>query len=303
MVSLSNIVLLTGANGFTGRYVARELTQAGYKVVGLCNGYLDEQSETQAQIQADLSNLDQLRTAISKVNPQYIIHLAAISSVQHASAHDFYHVNVIGTLNLLQAILDVGCQPKKVIIASSANVYGNGNNTASPITENQQPEPVNHYACSKLAMEYMVKTYCDRLPIVITRPFNYTGVGQSNVVLIPKIVEHFRLKKTSIELGNTHVVRDFSDVRTIAHLYRLLMESDQQQGTVNLCSETGSTLTDILNTMAELAEYEIKVHINPAFVRANEVHCLIGSNALLKTMIADYPAYQLHETLEWMYRQ
>ena len=85
----------------------------------------------------------------------------------------FYNVNVLGAMNLLAGLTALPVKPRKVLLASSANVYGNCD--ASPITEGQLAAPVNHYAMSKLAMEQMAWTYLDRLPIVITRPFNYTG--------------------------------------------------------------------------------------------------------------------------------
>ena len=295
--SSSGRVLVTGANGFTGKYVIQELTEAGYEVIGFVHAVIASPNE----IQVDLTVIEQVRAAILQAKPDYVIHLGAISSVQHEAIDEFYKVNVIGTLNLLQALIDVGCQPKKVIVASSANIYGNI--SISPITEALQPHPVNHYACSKLAMEYMVQTFFEKLPIIITRPFNYTGVGQPDFVLIPKIVNHFRLQKRDIELGNIDVIRDFSDVRTVAHIYRLLMECEQQSLIANICSGEGHSLTNVLHYMPQLAGYEMQIHVNPAFVRANEVHRLIGSNTLLKSVIGNYNACNLQATLAWMYEK
>jgi len=136
------------------------------------------------------------------------------------------------------------------------------------IDETVCPAPVNHYANSKLAMEHMVRTYDDRLPLIITRPFNYTGVGQAEHFLIPKIVAHYRQRQPVIELGNLEVIRDFSDVRFVVEVYRQLLESDIQGETVNLCSGAGVTLGEIIEKMNEIAGYAIQVRVNPAFVRA-----------------------------------
>ena len=89
--------------------------------------------------------------------------------------------------------------------------------------KNVPPAPVNHYANSKLAMEHTARTYGERLPLLITRPFNYTGPGQATHFLVPKIVEHIKRRETVIELGNTHVSRDFSDVRDIVAVYAHLL--------------------------------------------------------------------------------
>jgi len=288
-------VLLTGANGFTGKYVRAELEAAGYTVVGALVGA----SRGTNEMTLDITSPDNCRRVMEKLRPDYLIHLAAISFVQHADADAFYRVNVIGTINLLQAIADVGLSPRRVLIASSANVYGNA--TAGIIAESQPPQPVNHYAVSKLAMEFMVKTWNDRLPIVITRPFNYTGVGQEPHFLVPKIVSHFVQRAPVIELGNLDVERDFSDVRMVAQAYRGLLEQDCAGETVNICSGRPYSLRAILDTMQEIAGYDIDVRVNPAFVRQSDVKTLVGSPDKLSSLVANLQVIPLRETLSWMY--
>jgi nucleoside-diphosphate-sugar epimerase len=185
-----------------------------------------------------------------------------------------------------------------VLVASSANVYGNA--TAGIIAETQAPCPVNHYAVSKLAMEHMVRTWCDRMPIVITRPFNYTGVGQAPHFLVPKIVSHFVQRAPLIELGNLDVERDFSDVRMVANVYRRLLECDCAGEIVNVCSGRPYSLRAILGMMQEIAGYEIEVRVNPAFVRQSEVKILIGSVEKLHSLVGELRITPLEETLRWM---
>jgi nucleoside-diphosphate-sugar epimerase len=287
-------VLLTGVNGFTGKYVRAELEAAGYTVIGAVVGAPSGPNE----VILDITSLDNCRRVMETVRPDYVIHLAAISFVQHADVEAFYHVNVIGTLNLIQAIADAGLSPQRVLVASSANIYGNAK--AGVISEEQPPEPVNHYATSKLAMEYMVRTWCDRLPIVITRPFNYTGVGQAPHFLIPKIVSHFTRRAAVIELGNLDVERDFSDVRMVARAYRGLLEHDCAGQVVNICSGRPYSIRDILGLMREIAGYEIDVRVNPAFVRHSEVKTLVGSTEKLRRLIGELDYIPLEETLRWM---
>lgn len=287
-------VLLTGANGFTGAYVRAELEAAGYRVVGAVVGMPRGDHE----VALDITSADNCRDVMTEVRPDYLIHLAAISFVQHADADAFYRVNVLGTLNLLQALADAGVAPRRVVIASSANIYGNA--AGGMLDEAQPPAPVNHYATSKVAMEYMVRTWFDRMPIVITRPFNYTGVGQAPHFLVPKIVSHFVARKSLIELGNLDVERDFSDVRDVARAYRGLLERDCAGRTVNICSGRAHSLRGIIALMQEIAGYEIEVRVNPAFVRASEVKTLIGSPAALHAILGRFEPIPLERTLRWM---
>jgi nucleoside-diphosphate-sugar epimerase len=282
--------LLTGAGGFTGRYLEKALATSGYQVARL---------ESTGPDPCDLTNPEAVKRMVQAARPEVVVHLAAVSFVAHDNAEDFYRVNVFGTLNLLQALADLGTAPHRVIIASSANVYGTPN--IEVLDESVCPAPVNHYANSKLAMEYMVRTWFDRLPIVITRPFNYTGVGQAKHFLIPKIVRHFRERAKAIELGNLHVSRDFSDVADVVRAYMALVESDIKSEIVNLCSGRELALLDIVKMMNEIAGYEIDVRVNPEFVRENEVPRLIGSPAKLRRLVKLPPPRPFSETLRDMY--
>lgn len=296
MASRSRQILITGIRGFTGRWLGERLTQAGYQVYGLTQ----EPARTPTEIQADLCDPLALRAALEIARPDYIVHLAAITFVPHSDNAEIYRVNLFGTLNLLDAILAVGLQPRKVLIASSANVYGNP--AVEVIDETVCPAPVNHYANSKLAMEHMARTYDDRLPLVITRPFNYTGIGQAEHFLIPKIVAHYRARRPDIELGNLDVVRDFSSVEFVADAYQKLLECPHRGFTVNVCSGQGTALRGIIAAMNAIAGYTIDVAVNPAFVRANEVKRLIGDNHKLFSMIGETPVLGIHDILSRMYR-
>lgn len=288
--------LLTGFHGFTGRYVAQELTAAGYQVVGLAHA--GDPPET-GVLRANLLDYDAVRRVVAEVRPSAVVHLAAISFVAHGDVDEIYRTNVVGTRNLLAALFDAGVRPRSVVLASSANVYGNAE--VEPITEDTPPAPANDYAVSKLAMEYMARLWMDRLPITLVRPFNYTGVGQSEKFLIPKIVAHFRRGDRVIELGNTAVARDFSDVRDVARAYAALVERAPTGAVVNICSGIASSLDNVLGMMAEIAGYVSEVRVNPAFVRANEVNRLVGSNAELQRLVGMRPATPFTETLQWMY--
>jgi GDP-6-deoxy-D-talose 4-dehydrogenase len=281
-------VLVTGCSGFTGRYVAEALAGAGHAVV----------DAEHAGTHFDLTQPATVRAVLDETRPDYVIHLAALSFVGHSDATAFYAVNVVGTTNLLEALAASKLQPRRVVIASSANVYGNAK--VEPITEATPPAPVNHYAASKLAMELMVRTYTDRLPIVMARPFNYTGVGQSINFLVPKLVAHFAQRRPFIELGNLEVVRDFSDVRAVAQAYLHLLTAEVPQGVTNLCSGVGRSLRWVLDQLTELSGHSLEIRVNPEFVRASEVHRLIGSASRMEGALGTLPHREFRETLAWM---
>jgi nucleoside-diphosphate-sugar epimerase len=284
-------VLLTGAGGFTGRYLWRALEGRGYKVVPL---------QFEGPNPCDLTDLLATERAVRAARPDAVVHLAALSFVGHDNAEEFYRVNVFGTLNLLQALAGLDSLPRRILIASSANVYGTPD--IEVLDESICPAPVNHYANSKLAMEHMVRSsWFNRLPIVITRPFNYTGPGQAKHFVIPKIVQHFRDGASFIELGNLNVFRDFSDVDDVVAAYLALLESDVHSEIVNICSGQGIALLDVIGTMNGLAGYEIEVRVNPEFVRENEVPRLVGSNAKLHSLVKLSPPRPFAETLKRMY--
>ena len=302
--------LITGLRGFTGSYLARELAAAGYRVFGtvLPGGAAatrpDSASGAEDVFATDIFPADLLDRAavagvVEQVRPDVAVHLAGIACVAHQDAEQIYRVNVAATRNLLEALAASPHAPSGVLLASSANIYGNAQ--AGLIDESVAPMPANDYAVSKLAMEYMASLWMDRLPIVIARPFNYTGVGQSDSFLLPKIVSHFRRGASCIELGNLAIARDFSDVRMVAASYRRLLAAAPAGQAFNVCSGRSYSLASVIRMMEEIAGYRIEVRVNPALVRANEVLTLAGDNTKLAGAIGALDPIPLADTLRWMY--
>ena len=294
MTHSNNRVLLTGGRGFTGFYVAQSLMDAGFEVFQLTSEAIGV-----SDVVGNLLDKESLNRAVNEVKPDYVIHLAAIAFVGHTSQMDFYGVNVEGTLNLLEAVRQNAPDIKKIILASSANIYGNP--PVESVSENVAPAPLNHYAMSKLAMEMLSRTIFNDLPIIYTRPFNYTGVGQSVDFLVPKIVEHFKNKADVIYLGNLDVVREFNDVRAVAQCYtELLLQTTNDGQVVNLCSGQGYKLIDLIQYCQSITGHEIRVEVNPKFVRPNELKVLIGNPSLLRTLAPNVNFMPIEETLNWM---
>jgi nucleoside-diphosphate-sugar epimerase len=149
-------------------------------------------------------------------------------------------------------------------------------------------------------MEHMAATYCSRLPIVITRPFNYTGPGQSERFLVPKIVGHYARRESRIELGNLEVVRDFSDVRTVADVYCRLLEAPVAGETLNICSGIGRSLRWLVDECARLSEHGLELVVRPDLVRNADAPRLVGSNARLLQAIGPLQHNDFGTTLQTM---
>lgn len=276
-------VALTGAKGFTGRFVSAALERVGATPVAL---------------QADLRDQAAVEAAVAALDFDRVIHLAGHAFVDASDWQAFYTVNQLGTLNLLDAVARK--KPgTRCILASSAQVYGP--RAEGLIAEDAPTNPVNHYAISKRAMEQGADLWRDRLDIVVTRPFNYTGVGQATQYLIPKIVDHFRRRADVIELGNTWVRRDFGDVRSVAAAYAGLISATHVPPVVNMATGAVSSIGDILDHLSAISGHTVEVRVNPDFIRKGDVEVLGGDASLLQATLPKWQPHTIADTLQWMY--
>lgn len=290
--------LITGVAGFTGRYVAEALAKRGMCVVGIAQS--DAAVENVERVHAaDITDLDAMRAVILAEEPDFVVHLAAVSNVVHDDVEEIYRTNFVGTRNLLEALTALETPPRCVLIASSSNVYGNRNEGI--MRENMPPDPVNDYSVSKVAAEMVAGLYRYRLPICIVRPFNYTGLGQSPAFLVAKMVQHARGRAKTIQLGNLEVARDFSDVRFVAEAYcRLLYCPDAVGRTVNVSAGRAYRLDEILGMVESISGHKLEVEVSPAMVRDNDVRRLWGDSSLLDQLIGSIERRPFEETLRWM---
>lgn len=286
-------VLITGGSGFTGQHLTKDLTSKGYSVVNMSIQAGDSKAV------ADITNPGAVDDFISNCHFDAVIHLAAISFVAHEDVHEVYDVNVIGTRNLLSALAKRNSKPESVILASTSNVYGR--TEGFKLNENFPPKPSNDYAISKLAMEYVAGMWSDVLPITITRPFNYTGVGQSVRFLIPKIVDHFKRGEASIELGNLEVSRDFLDVRDVVSIYSSLLEKPSPGQTFNIASGNAISIRQIIEMMNKIAGYQIEIVSKPELQRATDIAFLSGDSSKLWNHLGAEYTRPLQDTLTWMF--
>lgn len=205
-------------------------------------------------------------------------------------------MNVIGTTILLDVISELPKAPKKVLLASSANVYGNCD--ISPIDETVIPNPINHYAMSKFAMEKMALTYGKKVPLVITRPFNYTGPGQNKDFVISKLVDHFLDRKLSVSLGNIDVEREFNNVTMVCDSYLAILKYGIPSEIYNICSGTVYSLRFVIDLLSEITNHSIIVDKDLKFVRQNEVSVLKGDPGKLNRIFRQDPEIRNQQSLE-----
>lgn len=274
---------ITGADGFTGVYLLDVLAARGAIAVPLM---------------ADLRDPTAVALEIAAARIDRLVHLAGIAFVASDDWAQFYAVNQIGTFTLLDAVARVS-PGIRCVLASSAQVYGA--QASGIISEDHPVAPSNHYAISKYAMELGSHQWRDRLEIVITRPFNYTGLGQEARYLIPKIVDHLKRRASVIELGNLDVKRDFGDVRSVTEAYTaLVLGEETPPPVVNLCSGAVYGLRDVVSMASEIAGHQLDIRVNPDFVRANDVPVLGGDPGRLAATLPGWSPIALRDTLTWM---
>jgi len=295
LASRSERVLLTGSGGFTGRPLAARLRQDGYQIFGITKG-----PATNDEIQGDLLSRDWIHRTVAEINPNVIIHLAALSPTQQ-TGRDAYVVNVEGTENLLSAAAALQTPRTRVILASSAAVYAPPKDDR-PITEDHGLGPRGAYAESKRAMEQVASSFAARLPILITRPFNYTGPGQDPAnFVVPKLVDHFVRRAPQIRVGNLDLFRDFSDIRRVVEIYARLVSWPLDQAVVNICSGRTVHLAGIVGLLEEISGHSIEVVTDPALVRPAEPRTIRGSAKRLESILGDLPNPDFRDTLRSMY--
>lgn len=296
MASRSDRILLVGSGGFTGRPLAERLRSDGHEVIGLTRN-----SGEAGEFSGDLCDADWVRRVVADTRPTAALHLAGITTALHADVGEVYSVNVVGTVNLLAALAALPSGPRLVVIASSATVYA-APRGEEPVDEESPLAPNTHYAVSKRTVEDIGRLYQDRLPIVITRPFNYTGPGQTTTFLVPKIVDHFVRKASEIELGNLDLFRDISDVERVVEVYARIVSSAIEPMTVNVCSGRTILLRDIISLMQDISGHRIKLVQNPSLMRDNEARTIRGSTARLERLLGCLPNPDFGATLRRMYQ-
>jgi GDP-6-deoxy-D-talose 4-dehydrogenase len=271
-------IFITGISGFIGSELARQMSRAGHTVTGS-----SFTAASQNHIKCDIRKSEEILAAIAGVQPDIIIHAAALSSVTLGRTMDYYESNVLGTENVIAAVNALGGR-RRLVFISTAGVYGN--QKVEVLTEDLPPLPVSHYGMSKLVCERMLANVADAHDITIIRPFNIIGAGQNKSFIVPKLVQHFAERRPSVKLGNLDPVRDYIDVQTCCNIIsQLATNPNASSQTVNLCAGTGTSVRQLLESLEKLTNHSIEVISAPEFMRASEVWKLLGSTAKLNSLL------------------
>jgi GDP-4-dehydro-6-deoxy-D-mannose reductase len=303
--------LITGTCGFVGPYLAELLLSKGHEVLGTAKK--KSSSANQYPIcEGDLLNREFVENLVSDFNPQAVYHLAGLSFLPTAEK-DFslaLRANVEITYNLLSVLSQHSRRtqtPIKVILASTSEVYGKVNSLDLPVKECFLPKPLSNYGISKLMMEQLLNRFQSELiSIVVARPFNHIGAGQSPQFVTASFASQLaqiKLKKRppQIKVGNLEVYRDFTDVRDTVKAYLKIMES-KCSGTYNISSGCATKIGTILTELQDIAETEVEILIHPEKARPSENPIFYGSHERLNCDTGWLPTITLRETLNEIYK-
>ena len=288
-------LLVTGASGFVGAHV-RDAVHAGVfgdvEFIALPPG-------------TDLNDGRAVEGAVTAARPDLVLHLAAQSFVPRSfeAPAETFAVNLLGTLNLLQAMKLTGFAGRMVYV-SSGDVYGRVEDAQLPVDEDTPAAPRSPYAVSKIAAEQLCLQWhrTEALDVTIARPFNHIGPGQDAVFAIPSIASQVRAiaagrQPPEIEVGDIDTTRDFTDVRDVVAAYAAMFARGRAGATYVVASGRERRIRDLLAVMCGLAGVEPRIRHDPARMRPAEQRRMVASAARLSNDTGWSPGISLERTL------
>ena len=283
--------LITGGKGFVGQWLAAHLKDRGDDVAVI-------------DIETDVADAAAVRRVMADVAPEAVYHLAAMTHVGESweNPSQVLRVNVLGTAEILAAARALPESPR-VLVVSSAEVYGIVTPDQLPLGEDTPTVPASPYAASKLAAEAVAlqawRGYGQ--PVIVVRPFNHIGPGQSPNFFVPalakRIVDARRSGADSLRVGTLTTRRDFTDVRDVVAAYRLLIDDGAPGRIYNVCSGTDIAMSEVASLLLELAGADLRLETDPELVRPVDVPVLRGDAARLRAATGWQPVVPLATTL------
>ena len=305
-------VLITGITGFVGSHLSELLLNKGLEIYGIerCRSRTENIHSIKDKlklIKADMRDAHSIEQLISKVEPDYIFHLAAQSYVpmSWSAPADTLETNVIGTVNLFEAVRKSKID-SRIHIAGSSEEYGMVYPSELPIKETNPLRPLSPYGVSKVAQDMLSYQYHKSygLKIVVTRAFNHTGPRRGEVFVTSnfakQVVEIEKgKKKPVIEVGNLEAKRDFSDVRDIVRAYWLAINKCDFGEAYNICSGKAISMKELLDLILSMSKVKgIKIVKDPARMRPSDVPVLLGDCTKFKKKTGWKPEIPFEKTIE-----
>lgn len=282
---------VTGGMGFVGTWLRAHLEEQGDEVVAPHGGF-------------DVTDPSVVRRAMAEARPEAVYHVAGLAHVGRSweEPEEFFRVNAEGTLNVVQAARR--CEPvPKVLLVSSAEVYGNVAPAQLPLSEDNPLRPVSPYAASKAAAELVgLQAFLGHgVPVIRARPFNHAGPGQASTFVVPalaaRIIEAQREGSGVLRVGNLSPRRDITDVRDVVRAYRLLVERGEPGEVYNVCSGRDVAIEQLVRRMLALAGADLELEPDPDLLRPADVPVLRGDRLRLRTATGWEPEIPLDDTL------
>lgn len=306
-------VLITGISGFVGSYLAEYLvSEKDYLINGtyLSNSSLQNLKQIEDKLhlaQIDLANEKKTFDLVESLKPDFIFHLAALSSPAYSFEHPKETLinNIAAQISILEAIRKANLKDCRILIVSSADVYGTVAKKDLPIDEETPFRPTNPYAVSKITQDFLGLQYflSYNLSIIRVRSFNHIGPRQSVDFVVSsfakKIAEIEKGKKEPVlSVGNLEVKRDLTDVRDIVKAYKLVVEKGKIGETYNLGSGVSYKIKDILDQLLSFSKAKIKIVNDRSLFRPVDTPELVCDNRKIRQVIDWEPTISIKQTLK-----
>ncbi len=299
-------VFVTGINGFAGTHLNNLLVSKGYEIFGSVKPG-SEHSHDDHLFSVDIQDFESLKSAIEKANPDYIYHLAALTSPAESFKDPSRTItnNISGQLNILEAVKQLNLVNTRVLVVSSAEVYGAAKETDLPLTERAPLKPLSPYAVSKIAQDFLGYQYfhSQSVKTIIVRPFNNIGPYQAPFFVIPSFAKQIAeiekgIKEPILRVGNLEAKRDFTDVRDMVRAYEMLMNTGEEGEVYNIGSGKSHRIQEILDIFLSLSTSNIIVENDPALMRPGDIPELRCDYDKLHKATGWKPEIDIHTSLK-----
>ncbi len=293
---------ITGINGFVGKHLANFLLSKEFEVFGMDISDNFEGDDKVKYYKADILDFDNLKQIINEIKPEIIFHLAGFSSIKKSFEQPELckKINVQGTKNLLEAVINSKINPK-ILIISSADVYGIPKSIPTP--ETAELNPISPYAESRKEQEELCKEYMEKLQIIISRSSPHIGPGQQPIFVASDFAKQIaeiekNLKEPIIKVGNLEVKRDFTDVRDMVKTYLLTIEKCKPGEIYNICSGKTYSIKEILDKLLSFTQVKITIKQDPNKIRKSDIPVLVGDNSKFVKATGWKPEIPIEKTLK-----